>query len=287
MSAAILGRMMLAFEGVTLPPRIERRLAEAPAAGMSLFRAVNVRTAGQLRELTEAFQRAAAAGAGGRGGEARPGPALIAADQEAGQFLALGDDSTPFAGNMALGAADDLELTEAVGRAIGLEALAMGVNVVYAPSLDLATNPANPAIGIRAFGDQAGHAARHGIAFLRGLQGAGVAGAVKHFPGIGDLAADTHHELAQVEAPRSVLDGREFEPFRAAFAADDAAAPRLVMSGHVGLPAVSGRADLPATLSRAVMTDLLRDELGFAGLTISDALDMGAITGAAYGARSL
>ena len=121
---------------------------------MSLFRAVNVRTPGQVRELAEAFQRAA----GGAGGA---GAALIAADQEGGQLIALGDGTTPFAGNMALGAADDLELTEAVGRAIGLEARAMGVNVVYAPSLDLATNPANPAIGIRAFGDRPEHVARH------------------------------------------------------------------------------------------------------------------------------
>ena len=280
-SAAVLGRMMLAFEGETLPPRIERRLADAPAAGMSLFRALNVRTPGQVRELAEAFQRAAGL-AGGPGGGGLP--ALIAADQEGGQLIALGDGTTPFAGNMALGAADDVELTEAVARAIGLEARAMGVNVVYAPSLDLATNPANPAIGIRAFGDGPEHVARHGIAFLHGLQGAGVAGAVKHFPGIGDLAADTHHQLAVVQAPRSVLDERELAPFRTAFAAGEAAAPRLVMSGHVGLPAVSGRTDVPATLSRAVMTDLLRGELGFAGLTISDALDMGAITGAAYGA---
>ena len=160
----------------------------------------------------------------------------------------------------------------------------MGVNVVYAPVLDLATNPANPAIGIRAFGDRPEDVARHGIAFLRGLQSAGAAGTVKHFPGIGDLDADTHHRLAGIDQPRSVLDAREFVPFRAAFGADDGAAPRLAMSGHVGLAAVSGRDDLPATLSRAVMTDLLRGDLGFDGLSITDALDMGAITGAAYGA---
>jgi beta-N-acetylhexosaminidase len=268
----ILGRVMLAFEGESVPPRIERRLAEAPAAGVTLFRAHNIRTPGQVLELTSALQRAAGS------------LLLIGADQEGGQLIGLGDATTPFAGNMALGAVDDLELTERVGHAIGLEARAIGVNLVYAPSLDLATNPANPAIGIRAFGDRPAHVARHGTALLRGLQSAGVAGTVKHFPGIGDLAADTHHGLAGIDQPRSVLDARELVPFRAAFGAGGNVAPRLAMSGHVALPAVSGRDDLPATLSRAVMTDLLRRDLGFDGLSISDALDMGAITGAAYGA---
>jgi beta-N-acetylhexosaminidase len=278
-TAAILGRVMLAFEGETLPPRIAARLAAAPAAGMTLFRAHNVRSPGQVLELAGAFQRA---GAGQ--GTIPERPMLVAADQEGGQFIALGEATTPFAGNMALGAVDDEGLTERVAFAIGLEARAMGVNVVYAPCLDLATNPSNPAIGIRAFGDRPAQVAGHGVAFVRGLQAAGVAGAVKHFPGIGDLAADTHHVLDRVDEPRSVLDAREFVPFRTAFRADRGGAPRLAMSGHVGLPAVTGRADLPATLSRAVMTDLLRGDLGFAGLTISDALDMGAITGAAYGA---
>jgi beta-N-acetylhexosaminidase len=108
---------------------------------------------------------------------------------------------------------------------------------------------------------------------VRGLQTAGVAATVKHAPGIGHISTDTHHSLAVVEAARDVLDAREFVPFRAAFAAG----ARLAMSGHGAVPAVSGRNDLPATLSRAVMTDLLRRDLGFAGVTISDALDMGAL----------
>jgi beta-N-acetylhexosaminidase len=264
---SILGRVMLAFEGERVPPRILERLGRAPAAGVSLFINANVRTAGQVRELNEALQQAARArrGAGAC--------LLIAADQEGGQFLALGADSTPFAGNMALGAVDDPALTEAVGLAIGREARAMGVNVVYAPVVDLATNPANPALGIRAFGDDPERVALHGAAMVRGLQGAGVAAAVKHAPGKGHAAADTHHGLASVTAPLEVLRDREFVPFRAAFAVG----ARLAMSGHLALPAVSGRAGLPATLSRAVMTDLLRGDLGFEGVIISDALDMRAL----------
>ena len=144
---------------------------------------------------------------------------LVAADQEGGQFIALGDGSTAFAGNMALGAVDDVGLTERVGRAIGTEARAMGVNVVYAPVLDLATNPANPALGIRSFGDSPAAVGRHGAAMVRGLQAAGVAATVKHAPGMGHIASDTHHGLAVAEAARDVLDAREFVPFRAAFAA--------------------------------------------------------------------
>jgi beta-N-acetylhexosaminidase len=265
----ILGRVMLAFDGPVLPDGIVQRLAEAPAAGMTLFRYLNVRSPGQVRELTASFQRAAGAGP--------DRPLLVAADQEGGQLIGLGEGTTPFAGNMALGAVDDVTLTERVGRAIGTEARAMGVNVVYGPVLDIASNPANPALGIRSFGDDPALVARHGVAMIRGLQSAGVAATVKHAPGMGDIALDTHHAAAVVTAPRSVLDAREFVPFRAAFAAG-AARPRVAMSGHVVLPAVTGRDDVPATLSRAVMTDLLRGDLGFDGVTISDALDMRAIS---------
>src|SRR5687767_12992470 len=279
---AILGRVMLAFEGEVLPARIAERLAAAPAAGMTLFRSHNVRSPGQLLELTSAFQRAGAASPhaapahhslDGAGSGAGSLPMLVAADQEGGQLVALGDFSTAFAGNMALGAVDDPSLTERVGFAIGTEARAMGVNVVYAPVLDVASNPANPALGIRSFGDVPDAVGRHGAAMVRGLQAAGVAATVKHAPGMGHISADTHHGLAVAEAARDVLDAREFVPFRAAFAEG----ARLAMSGHMALPAVTGRDDLPGTLSRAVMTDLLRRDLGFEGVTISDALDMRAL----------
>lgn len=270
----VLGRVMLAFEGDVLPARIAERLAAAPAAGMTLFRYLNVRSPGQVLELTSAFQRAGAAAPNAAPADPLgPSPMLVAADQEGGQFLALGEGPTAFAGNMALGAVDDEGLTERVGLAIGTEARAMGVNVVYAPVLDLATNPANPALGIRSFGDLPVAVARHGVAMVWGLQGAGVAATVKHAPGIGHISTDTHHGLAVVDAARDTLEAREFVPFRAAFAAG----ARLAMSGHGAVPAVSGRDDLPATLSRAVMTDLLRRDLRFEGVTISDALDMRAL----------
>ncbi len=277
----ILGRVMLAFEGETLPSRIADRLTAAPAAGMTLFRYLNVRSPGQVLELTSAFQRAGAADPHAAPADLSPGgsspagssPMLVAADQEGGQLIGLGEASTAFAGNMALGAVDDPGLTERVGHATGTEARAMGVNVVYAPVLDLATDPANPALGVRSFGDSPEAVAAHGAALIRGLQAAGVAATVKHAPGMGHISADTHHGLAVVDAALDVLAAREFVPFRAAFAAG----ARLAMSGHAAVPAVGSRDDLPATLSRAVMTDLLRRDLGFDGVTISDALDMRAL----------
>ncbi len=279
LETAILGRMMLAFVGDTLPGWVAERLAAAPVAGMTLFRHHNVRSPGQVRELVAAFQQAGAAdrptSAPGRSapGRSAPAPLLVAADQECGQFQALGDEATQFAGNMALGAVGDEDLVERVGRAVGLEARAMGVNVVYAPSLDLATEPANVAMGIRCFGDDPAAVGRLGTAMIRGLQGAGVAATFKHVPGLGEVRDDTHYGLAVVDADRTRLESVTLVPFRAGVLAG----ARLGMSAHIAVPALTGDPHLPATLSPVVMQDLLRGELGFDGVTISDALDMGAL----------
>ena len=281
--ARILERVMLAFEGERVPRWVERRLAAAPAAGVTLFRAFNVREPGQVRELAAAFQRAGATGTekraqgdgdSGADGAAGPtGPLLVAADQETGQLMALGDGATGFAGNMALGAVGDEDLAERVGTAIGREARAMGINVTYTPVLDLATEPGNAAMGIRSFGDDPAAVGRLGAAMIRGLQAAGVAATMKHFPGLGAVDQDTHHELAVVRSDRRTLDAGELVPFRAAIAAG----AKLAMSAHVAVPALNDDPTLPATLSRTVMTGTLRDELGFAGVSISDALDMRAL----------
>ena len=259
----ILERVMLAFEGEGVPSWVEKRLAEAPAAGVTLFMAVNVMRPGQVRELTAALQRAANAST----------PLLIAADQEGGQLNALGADATQFAGNMALGAVDDEALTQRVGAAIGREARALGINVVYAPVLDLASEPNNSALGIRSFGDDPAAVGRHGAAMVRGLQSAGVAASAKHFPGLGAMAQDTHHALGVIEGSADHLETHELAPFRAAISAG----ARLVMSAHIAVPALTGDPTLPATLSRTVMGGTLREHLGFGGLTISDALDMHAL----------
>lgn len=262
----VLGRLMLAFQGTSVPRWLRDRLAAAPAAGVTLFRAPNLRSPRQVRRLTNGLQSAAALGPGGT-------PILIAADQEGGQLLALGDGFTPFGSPMSIGATGDADLAERVGRAIGLELRAVGVNVNYAPVLDVATNPDNPALGIRSFGDDPIEVGRLAAAWLRGLQSAGVAGTGKHFPGKGEGSVDTHLALDVVDRDRAGLEAVELAPFRAA----TEAGVRLVMSGHFAVPALTGSLTLPSTLSGDVMHVLLREDLGFDGVSITDALDMGAL----------
>jgi len=260
---AVLGQLMLAFDGLQLPEPMAERLRKRPAAGVTLFRHANVQHPGQLRELTDAIQR-----------HASPDfRFLIAIDQEGGQLSGLGAASTPFAGAMALGAVDDEDLAERVGAAIGLELRAAGANLNYAPVCDLATNPGNPALGVRAFGDDPDRAAALVAAVVRGHAASGVATTLKHFPGIGAISADTHHGAAAVNVDAERLRARELVPFRAGIEAGVA----MVMCGHAAVPALTGRDDLPATVAAPIVTALLRDELGFGGVAISDALNMRAL----------
>ncbi len=178
----VLGLLVLAFEGRELPAGMQRRLTAAPAAGVTLFRYVNIGTPSEVRGLTDQLQRAAAARDAAAGGAAAHLPLLIAADQEGGQLQGLGGATTPFAGNMAIGAVGDTALAERVGSATARELLALGVNVAYAPVCDLATNPDNPAIGIRSFGDDPAAAGAMAAAVIRGLRAAGVAAPVIGFP---------------------------------------------------------------------------------------------------------
>lgn len=259
-------KLMLAFVGTEPPAYLLDWLRTRPVGGFTLFRALNVETPEQVRTLTAQLQQAATDGS-------QP-PLLIAADQEGGQLVALGPQSTAFPGNMALGAARSTDLAEQVGYATGLELRAMGINVNYGPVCDVSTNPANPGLGIRSFGDDPQQAAALAAAMVKGLQRAGVAATLKHFPGIGDISQDTHLEMPVVAHPRERLEGVELVPFRVAAAAG----AHLVMSGHFAVPALTGSDEVPATVARAVMQDLLREDMGFSGVTITDALDMGGIT---------
>lgn len=151
-----------------------------------------------------------------------------------------------------------------------------GVNLNWAPSADINSNPSNPVIGVRSFGADTDLVARHTAAYVSGLQSAGVAACTKHFPGHGDTAVDSHHALPRIDADLSVLHARELAPFRAAIAAGS----RAVMSAHILVPALDPAH--PATLSRRVLTGLLREELGFDGLIVTDGMEMQAIS-ATYG----
>lgn len=254
-------RLLLWFDGFAPPADLLDLLRARPIGGVTMFRGANCQSPAQVRALTAALQQAARAGG-------RP-PLLICADQEGGQLQAIAG-LTGFPGNMALGAAGDPDLARRVGAAIGRELAAVGVNVNYAPAVDVNLNPANPVIGTRSFGEDPALVGRLGAALIAGMQGAGVAAVAKHFPGHGDTAQDSHHGLAALPFDRARLDAVELPPFVAAIDAG----VRLVMSAHLALPALTGRADLPATLSPAVLQTLLRGELGFGGVVVSDAMNM-------------
>ena len=204
--------------------------------------------------------------------DARP-EVVVALDEEGGDVTrveAATGSSVP--GNAALGAVDDLGLTWRVAAALGGVLHAAGVDLDLAPCADVNSDPANPVIGVRSFGADPGVVARHTAAFVGGLRSAGVAACAKHFPGHGAVTVDSHVSLPTVAAPVGVLRARELAPFRAAIRAGVAA----VMPGHLLVPALDA---VPATVSRPIVNDLLRGELGFDGLVVTDALDMGGIGG--------
>ncbi|MBG6066582.1 glycoside hydrolase family 3 protein [Micromonospora ureilytica] len=197
---------------------------------------------------------------------------IVAIDEEAGDVTRLESvhgSSRP--GNFALGAVDDPALTEAVARDLGVELATAGVTLNYAPDADVNSNPANPVIGVRSFGADPALVARHTAAWVRGLQAGGVAACAKHFPGHGDTRVDSHHDLPRITADRDRLDACELAPFRAAVAAG----VQAVMTGHLLVPALDPH--LPATLSQRILGGLLRDELGFSGVVVTDAVEMRAV----------
>ena len=245
--------LMAAFSGTELPPWVQDRLG-AGLGSVCLFGS-NVSSADQLGMLTGAIHAA--------------GPeVLVATDEEGGDVTRLHmREASPQPGNAALGAADQPRLTAAVAAAIGTELAVAGVDLDLAPVVDVNSNPDNPVIGVRSFGADPALVARHTRAYVEGLQAAGVAACAKHFPGHGDTAVDSHLGLPRLEASLEVLRARELVPFGAAVDAGAVA----VMTSHVLVPAVDP--SLPATLSAPVLR-LLRDELGFTGLLVSDALDM-------------
>jgi beta-N-acetylhexosaminidase len=196
--------------------------------------------------------------------------ALIATDEEGGDvtrvWYAAG---SPYPGNAALGEVDDPALTEEVHAAIGADLAALGINLDFAPCLDVLTEPSNPVIGTRSFGSDPALVARHGRAAVRGLQSAGIAACAKHFPGHGSTLLDSHAELAVVRSGPDELAARDLPPFQAAVDAG----VMTMMPGHLLVPGVTG--GLPASLSAAAIS-LLRD-LGFTGPVVSDALEMSAV----------
>jgi beta-N-acetylhexosaminidase len=255
--------MIVGFEGEALPPPLRERLEAGRAGGVVLF----------ARNLgADVHAWSGLVGAIGEAAARHPGPPpIVALDQEGGRVQRLKQPLTVWPPMARLGARDDEALSEAVGRALGRELALFGVNVDFAPVLDVRSNPANQVIGDRAFAATPEAVARHALAFWRGLESAGVRGCGKHFPGHGDTLLDSHLDLPRIEAPLERLRAVELPPFAAAVRAGVG----MIMTAHIVLSALDER---PATLSPAWIDGVLRGELGFAGVVVSDDLDMKAMT---------
>ena len=252
---------MLGFEGTMLTEQNRALVHDLHLGGVTLF-ARNIENAQQLARLNADLQSIA-----------DPVPLFISVDQEGGLVVRVTQGATIFPGNMAVGATGDPGLARRLAEAQAEELLAMGVNMDLAPVIDVNTNPLNPVIGVRAFGSEPGLVSQMGVATIEGLQRNGLSAVGKHFPGHGDTAVDSHLDLPLVPHPLERLESTEFQPFRAAIRAGVDG----IMTAHVYVPAIEPQAERPATLSHAVLTGLLRERLGYTGLILTDALDMGAI----------
>ncbi|WP_328861699.1 glycoside hydrolase family 3 protein [Streptomyces sp. NBC_00306] len=245
------------FLGTTAPEWLLRQIGEGLSA-VGLF-GRNIVTPEQLTALTAQLR-------------AERDDVLVAIDEEGGDVTRLEvRTGSSFPGNYALGSVDDTGLTRDVARELGRRLAECGVDLNWAPSADVNANPDNPVIGVRSFGADAALAARHTVAYVEGLQAAGVAACVKHFPGHGDTNVDSHHALPRIDVDLDTLHARDLLPFRAAIAAGS----KAVMSAHILLPALDP--NRPATLSPQILTGLLREELGFQGLIVTDGMEMNAI----------
>lgn len=200
--------------------------------------------------------------------------ALVAIDEEGGEVTRLHYlEGAPYPGAAVLGRLDDLIYTEEIGSRVGRDILACGFNLALAPDADVNSDPRNPVIGTRSFGADPELVARHVAAWVRGLQRAGAIACPKHFPGHGATAQDSHLALPVVDASPELIARRDLPPFRAAVAAG----ARAVMSSHILLPQVDPTG--PATFSRRILEGVLRQELGFTGAIVTDALDMRGASG--------
>ncbi|MCU1438624.1 MAG: beta-N-acetylhexosaminidase [Naasia sp.] len=253
------GVLLPGFAGEAAPGWLLDRLRSG-LAGVCLFGG-NISSLEQLRRLTGELRAARA-------------DAVIAIDEEGGDVTRLwARTGSPYPGNAVLGRLDDPALTEEVGRSVGEQLAALGVTLTLAPDADVNSTAENPVIGVRSFGADPGLVARHTAAWVRGLQSTGVAACAKHFPGHGGTTEDSHLALPVVDRTLDELRDRELIPFRAAIDAG----VRSVMTSHLLLPLLDPAR--PATFSPRVLGALLRDELGFDGAVVTDALDMAGASG--------
>ena len=255
-----IGQLLIAgFNGEQIPAELKAIAREASLGGVILFPR-NIAEPEQVAEMSYEAARLV------------PDlPLWVSVDQEGGRVARLKAPFTEWPPMATLGRSGDPALAGRFARALGLELAAVGITLDYAPVLDVHTNSKNPVIGDRALAETAAEVARLGAAIVRGLQAEGIAACGKHFPGHGDTSADSHLELPLVEHPLARLREVELVPFGAAIGAQVA----MIMTAHLFLPALDEQR--PATLSRRIVHGLLREELGFGGVILSDDLEMKAV----------
>src|SRR5687767_5556203 len=250
------GQLAIAgFAGHSIPADLRKLAKEFDLGGIILF-ARNVESPEQVAEIAREAQLLA--------GEL---PLWVSVDQEGGRVARLKSPFTIWPPMLTLGRSGDEALTARFARALAAELKAVGISLDYTPVLDVHTNPKNPVIGDRALAERAEDVARLGRVLIRALQGAGIAACGKHFPGHGDTSTDSHFELPLVEHPPDRLDAVELLPFKAAIEADVAS----IMTAHILMPALDE--ERPATLSPRVVTGMLKNDLGYQGLVLSDDLE--------------
>lgn len=256
--------LIVGVPGAEPTPDVTQELRRIAPAGVIFF-APNFPTASAAARWTREAQSALGS---------REHPALIAADEEGGMVSQLTAfwDVPPNA--RAVAASGGPPLVKDLAQRTARRLLLLGVNLNFAPVLDIHSEPANPVIGIRSFGTTASQVTACGLAAMQGIQASGVIPVVKHFPGHGDTAVDSHLDLPRIDAPSATLALRELRPFEAAV---NGGAP-MVMIGHLAVPALDREPKRPATLSYPIVTGLLRKKMGFEGVVVTDALEMAAVT---------
>src|SRR5699024_1414743 len=257
---------VIGFPGNELTSGLKDLIHEYHIGGIILF-AHNIGTPEEVINLTTALQKEAKS-AGYKY------PLFIAIDEENGTVKRLGQGAGEYPGAMALSATQDPNSAYEIGKATGDDLLQLGINWNYAPVLDVNNNSNNPVIRVRSFGEKPEMVSEFGTEFMRGLQDAGIATALKHFPGHGDTSVDSHYSLPQINHDIKRLHEIELVPFKAAIAegADS------IMTAHIAFPALETEEGCPATLSKNIITGLLREELDFKGVIVTDALEMEAVS---------
>jgi len=255
-----IGQMLVVgFHGTEAPPHIIQWLKEGRIGGVILF-ARNITTPKQVHELTQSLHQAA------------HHPILIAIDQEGGTVARLREGYTESPGAMALGAADDPELTEKVSSILATELRALGVNWNLAPAIDITHNIDNPSVGTRSIGSDPQHVARHAKAQITGYQTTGVAATAKHYPGKANTPVDPHVELPVITGDLEEMWNTDLVPFKAAIKAKVAS----ILITHVQFKDIEPT--YPSTLSPRIIQGLLRDKMGYTGMVTTDCMEMKAVT---------